>query len=94
MTETNDRRDQNQLIVSGNHPPTLSSHPPWYLLLESAPLIISLSSMFVLPEGVPLKALRGLEGHMVYRISFIFEGFVSAIMPVFKDKKYPIYLHL
>lgn len=29
---------------------------------ENAPLIISLSNMLVLPERVPLKALKGFEG--------------------------------
>ena len=42
--------------------PTPPRNPPWYLLLENAPLIISLSNMLVLPERVPLKALKGFEG--------------------------------
>lgn len=49
----------------GIHPPTPATNPPWYLLHESAPLIISLSHVLVLPKGVPLKALKGFEGYMV-----------------------------
>lgn len=43
----------------------LPSNAPRDLLLESAPLVVSLSDMLVLPERVPQKALKGFEGYMV-----------------------------
>lgn len=92
----NNRRGQKQSwCYQGIHPPTPAGNPPWYLLRESAPLVISLSDMLVLPKRVSLKALKGFEGYMVTEsVSYLKDLYLPLCKCLKRKEKYPIYLHL